>query len=111
MTTGTRGATETQRLSAGGLKPLADLVDHLDLTSHFAGDAVLNGADPVIRSPHHLGEASAMGHLLIGIAGARHLACAHGSEDRYRSRHHTRTALSTFYTLCSTARPAHECWR
>ncbi len=70
MTTGMKRVTETQRLSAGGLKPLADLVDHLDLTSHFAGDSVLNGADPVIRSPHHLGEASAMGHLLIGIAGA-----------------------------------------
>ena len=70
MTTGTRGPTETQRLSARDLKPLADLVDHLDLASHFPGDAVLNGADPVIRSPHHLGEASAMGHLLIGIAGA-----------------------------------------
>jgi hypothetical protein len=70
MTTGTRGATETQRLYAGDLKPLADLIDHLGLASHFPGDAVLNGVDPVIRSPHHLGEASAMGHLLIGIAGA-----------------------------------------
>ena len=46
MTSGTRRATETQRLSTGGLKPLADLVDHLALTSHFAGDAVLNGAAP-----------------------------------------------------------------
>ena len=69
MTTDTRRATETQRLSAGDLKPLADLIDHLALTSHFAGDAVLYGADPVIRSPHHLGEASAMVNLLIGIAG------------------------------------------
>jgi crotonobetainyl-CoA:carnitine CoA-transferase CaiB-like acyl-CoA transferase len=70
MTTGTRGATETQRLYAGDLKPLADLFDHLGLASHFPGDAVLNGADPVIHSPHHLGEASAMVQLLIGIAGA-----------------------------------------
>ena len=70
MTTDTRGATEIQRLSAGDLKPLADLIDHLALASHFAGDAVLYGADPVIRSPHHLGEASAMVNLLIGIAGA-----------------------------------------
>ena len=70
MTTGTRGATETQRFYAEDLKPLADLIDHLGLASHFPGDAVLNGADPVIRSPHHIGEASAMVNLLIGIAGA-----------------------------------------
>jgi hypothetical protein len=31
---------------------------------------MLNGADPVIRSPHHLAEASGMAQLLIGIAGA-----------------------------------------
>jgi crotonobetainyl-CoA:carnitine CoA-transferase CaiB-like acyl-CoA transferase len=45
-------------------------VDHLGLAPHFPGDAVLHGADPVIRSPHHLGEASGMAQLLIGIAGA-----------------------------------------
>jgi crotonobetainyl-CoA:carnitine CoA-transferase CaiB-like acyl-CoA transferase len=71
MTTDTKRATEKiQRLSAGDLKPLAALIDHLALASNFPGDAVLNGADPVIRSPHHLGEASAMVNLLIGIAGA-----------------------------------------
>jgi hypothetical protein len=31
---------------------------------------VLHGADPVIRSPHRLGEASSMAQLLIGVAGA-----------------------------------------
>ena len=70
MTTSTKRATEIQRLSAGDLKPLAYLIDHLALASHFPGDAVLYGADPVIRSPHHLGEASAMVNLLIGIAVA-----------------------------------------
>ena len=71
MTTGARRTTEKiQRLSAGDLKPLATLIDHLALASHFPGDTVLNGADPVIISPHHLGEASAMAQLLIGIAGA-----------------------------------------
>ena len=49
---------------------MPDLVDHLALAQHFPGDAVLNGADPVIRSPHHLAEATAMAQLLIGIAGA-----------------------------------------
>jgi len=61
---------EMQRLSAGDLNPLANLVDHLGLAQHFPGDALLNGADPVIRSPHHIAEAPAMAQLLIGITGA-----------------------------------------
>ena len=48
MTTGTKRATQIQRLSAGDLKPLAALIDHLALGVHFPGDAVLYGADPVI---------------------------------------------------------------
>jgi len=70
MTNDTIRATEIHRLSTGDLKPLAALIDHLGLTPHFSGDALLDGADPVIRSPHHLGEASGMAQLLIGIAGA-----------------------------------------
>src|SRR4051812_35193442 len=79
MTTGTKQATGVQRLSKGDLKPLAALIDHLGLTPHFSGDALLDGADPVIRSPHHLGEASGMAQLLIGIAGA---AIWHTSTDK-----------------------------
>jgi hypothetical protein len=41
MTTGRKRATEIQRLSSGNLKPLAALIDHLALASHFPGDAVL----------------------------------------------------------------------
>ena len=52
MTASTKRATETQRLSAGDLKPLSTIMDQIALASHFPGDAVLNGADPVIRSPH-----------------------------------------------------------
>jgi hypothetical protein len=59
-----------QRLSDGTLRALADLVEHLGLTAHFAGEATLYGSDPVIRSPHHLGEASGIAQLLIGIADA-----------------------------------------
>ncbi|HEY1248438.1 MAG TPA: CoA transferase [Nitrososphaera sp.] len=72
MSTDTNRATEkkTQRLSSGDLRPLAALIDHLALASHFPGDAALNGADPIIQSPHHLAEASAIVNLLIGIAGA-----------------------------------------
>ena len=69
MATGTK-QKDMQRLSAVDLKPLANLIDHLALAQHFPGDAVLNGADPVIRSPHHIAEAPAMAQLLIGITGA-----------------------------------------
>ena len=50
---------EMQRLSKGDLDPLSSLIDHLGLVQRFPGDAVLNGADPVIHSPHHLAEATA----------------------------------------------------
>ena len=70
MTTSTKRATRIQRLSTGDLKPLASLIDQLALGPQFRGDAILYGADPVIRSPHHLGAASGMAQLLIGTAVA-----------------------------------------
>jgi hypothetical protein len=57
-------------LRRGELEPLADLIERLGLTEHFSGDAVMHGNDPVIRSPHRLGEASCTAQLLIGTAGA-----------------------------------------
>jgi hypothetical protein len=39
-----------QKLSDGGVKPLADLMGLLGLGYRFVGDAVLRGADPIIRS-------------------------------------------------------------
>jgi len=110
MTTGRKQVTETQRLSTGGLKPLADLVDHLDLTSHFVGDAVLNGADPVIRSPHHIGEAAAMANLLIGIAGAAIWHARTGQQtdiaiDIIDSLHY----LHPTHYIYQQGRP-HQCW-
>jgi hypothetical protein len=60
----------TQKLSEGGLQPLAELISLLGLGTRFHGDAVLQGADPIIQSPHRLGEASGIAQLLIGIAGA-----------------------------------------
>lgn len=59
-----------QRLSDGGLQPLVELIKQLGLAGRFDGDAVLRGADPIIRSPHRLGEASAIAQLLIGVSGA-----------------------------------------
>jgi crotonobetainyl-CoA:carnitine CoA-transferase CaiB-like acyl-CoA transferase len=57
-------------LGRGELEPLADLIEQLGLTEHFSGDAVMHGNDPIIRSPHRLGEASCTAQLLIGTAGA-----------------------------------------
>ena len=99
MATDTRGATEIQRLSAGDLKPLADLIDHLALASHFPGDAVLYGADPVIRSPHHLGEASAMVNLLIGIAGGPSGMRARVSRPISKSTSLTRCTIYILHTI------------
>ncbi len=59
-----------QRLSTGGLPALADLIRLLGLKGRFDGDAVLYGADPIIQSPHRLGEASGIAQLLIGSAAA-----------------------------------------
>ena len=39
-----------RKLSDGGLRPLADLIDLLGIGHRVAGDAVLRGADPIIRS-------------------------------------------------------------
>ena len=59
-----------RRLSGGALKPLTELIELLRLGNRFAGDAILRGADPIIQSPHRLGEASAIAQLLIGVTGA-----------------------------------------
>ena len=78
-------STSSRRLSVGELGALADLLEIIGLTKHFSGDAVLHGNDPVIRSPHRLGEASATAHLLIGAAGAA----------IWEARGGTRTDIST----------------
>ncbi|MGA5130108.1 CoA transferase [Streptomyces olivoreticuli] len=59
-----------RRLSKGELKPLAQLLAQMGLGEAFHGDAALHGSDPVIRSPHRLGEASATAQLAIGAAAA-----------------------------------------
>lgn len=57
-------------LREGSLPALSSLLAQLDLSIHFQGDAVMRGDDPLIRSPHKLGEASATAQLLIGATGA-----------------------------------------
>ena len=100
MTTGRKQVTEIQRLSTGGLKPLADLVDHLDLTSHFVGDAVLNGADPVIRSPTITSARHRRWlNLLIGIAALPSGMRVQVSRQISQSTSLTRCTICTLRTL------------
>ena len=61
---------DARSLGRGELEPLADLIEQLGLTGRFTGEATVLGSDPVIRSPHRLGEASCTAQLLIGAAGA-----------------------------------------
>lgn len=63
-------SSAARRMSSGDLAPLASLVQTIGLSEHVHGDVVLYGADPVIRSPHRLGEASGFAQLMIGLAGA-----------------------------------------
>ena len=57
-------------LQTGGLPHLSGLIEQLGLVEKFSGNAKMVGADPVIRSPHRLGEASATAQLAIGVAAA-----------------------------------------
>jgi crotonobetainyl-CoA:carnitine CoA-transferase CaiB-like acyl-CoA transferase len=63
-------ASVGRSLLKGQFGALTTLLDLLELSKHFKNDATMWGDDPVIRSPHKLGEASATAQLLIGAAGA-----------------------------------------
>ena len=60
-------ANAHRTLGQGQLAPLRGLMDLLGLSDKFTGDAGIVGNDPVIVSPHRLGEASATAQLLIGV--------------------------------------------
>ena len=64
------GNQSKRSLSEGGLTALSSLLDQLKLAPYFKGEATMRGLDPIIRSPHKLGEASATAQLLIGAAAA-----------------------------------------
>ncbi len=57
-------------LSKGELKPLSDLITHLGFDSFFPGEFTLHGKDPVLQSPHRLGEAVSYVLGLDAIAAA-----------------------------------------
>lgn len=56
-------------LSSAGLPELSNILRVLKLDG-FSGDAVIEGADPLLKSPHHLAEATAYALLSEGIAAA-----------------------------------------
>lgn len=67
-------ANQTQTISSRSLRSaslpeLSDILEVLKLDG-FSGDAVLHGADPLLKSPHHLAEATAYALLAEGIAAA-----------------------------------------
>lgn len=62
--------TLTKRsLQSASLPKLLDILHTLKL-DEFAGDAAMLGADPLLKSPHHLAEATAYALLSEGIAAA-----------------------------------------
>lgn len=67
---GNQAQTLVQRsLRSSGVPELAKLLEILHLND-FSGDAIMHGADPLLRSPHHLAEATAYALLAEGIAAA-----------------------------------------
>ena len=55
---------------ANQLSPLADLAALVGLDKCFNGDVLMHGADPLLRSPHRLSEATAYALLLEGMAAS-----------------------------------------
>jgi hypothetical protein len=62
--------TEVRALNAGALQPLDTLLRELKLREEFSGDLTIVGRDPLLRSPHHLSEATAYALLLEAAAAA-----------------------------------------
>jgi crotonobetainyl-CoA:carnitine CoA-transferase CaiB-like acyl-CoA transferase len=67
MTTSLTSGSPAEPYEPTALRPLLEV---LGLADRFHGTATLTGADPVIRSPHRLGEASAAVQLAQGAAAS-----------------------------------------
>ena len=91
-----------QNLRAGTLPRLDSLMDQLGLSSRFHGNASVRGSDPIIRSPHKLGEASATAQLLIGVAASAIENAKNGS--RPTSPSISRMPCTTFIRRTSSGR-------
>lgn len=60
----------SQSLAKGELKELQALAQLLGLDKYFDGDVTLIGCDPILRSPHHLSEATAYALTAEAMAAA-----------------------------------------
>ncbi|MBK8223687.1 MAG: CoA transferase [Candidatus Obscuribacter sp.] len=60
--------TKERSLGRGELKVLADLSKLLGIDKHFQGEVTLQGHDPILKSPHHLSEATAYALLAEAMA-------------------------------------------
>jgi hypothetical protein len=63
-------APSERSLSSENLAALTDLLAQTGLAAHFDGDAILEGDDLLIQSPHRLVEAISTAQLLLGSATA-----------------------------------------
>jgi crotonobetainyl-CoA:carnitine CoA-transferase CaiB-like acyl-CoA transferase len=68
-----------KKLSLGNWPALANLIHQLGISHYFSGDATLEGTDPILQSPHYLGEAISTVLALDGIAAS--------AIWEYRTRH------------------------
>ena len=62
--------TEQFRLSRGELPDLAELINLLGIGLYFQGEVTRVGCDPVLASPHRLGESVSTALLLGGVAAS-----------------------------------------
>jgi hypothetical protein len=99
-----------QKLSDGGLTPLADLIVLLRLGHRFAGNAAFGGADPIIQSPHRLGKVSGIAQLLIGVSGAA-IWQARITCDQCLDRYYRRPALPSPDAFRRAKGPRNQCRR
>lgn len=60
----------TRSLQQGELLALTHLLKELNLAPYYKGGAILEGQDPILKSPHFLGEAVATALLLEAISAS-----------------------------------------
>jgi crotonobetainyl-CoA:carnitine CoA-transferase CaiB-like acyl-CoA transferase len=93
---------ETHTLSHGQLPALSKLMHDLQLQSYFDGEVSIQGSDPVLCSPHRLGEAVSTLLTINGIAAA--------AIWRYRTQQKTNLQLSMYDAIHHLHSP-HFLWQ
>lgn len=90
------------RLSQGDLPALNKLISDLNLSPYFDGEISIEGNDPVLCSPHRLGEAVSTMLTINGAAAA--------AIWNYRTRQKTDLSLSMFDAI-HHLHPPHYLWQ